>query len=80
MSIVNINAYVSHSGSVSAKDTRDGLRVMYRDIRDYQRLTRKINMMDDVKADVPRGAYMGIVPIRINNTVRVFFVPQNINF
>lgn len=39
-------------------------------------VARKVGIMDNVKAGVPRGAYHGVVPLSING-VRVFVAPKD---
>ena len=46
---------VPMKGSMTEMDKANGLKITYTDLQDYVRLTGSINMMDDIKAGVPRG-------------------------
>ena len=52
------------------------LRVDYTSLRQYETFTRRLGIMDDIKAGVPRGAYKGVVAIRIDDGGLLFLAPQ----
>lgn len=49
----------------------------YSQLADYENLATTLGIINDVKAGVPRGAYKGVVPIRIDGR-RVFLAPRHI--
>ncbi|KAK8797387.1 hypothetical protein WA158_004595 [Blastocystis sp. Blastoise] len=52
-------------------------KIFYRDDKNgYKSIAKKMGLMPDSKAGVPRGAYMGVVPLTING-IRVYIVPQS---
>jgi alpha-1,3-mannosyl-glycoprotein beta-1,2-N-acetylglucosaminyltransferase len=51
-------------------------RLEYGSFPEFQRLARKLKLMDDEKAGVPRTAYKGIVETRPHDNFLLFLVPR----
>ena len=52
----------------------EGLRISYEQNGGFETLARRIGLMPDIKFNVIRGSYAGILPVRVKGT-RVFLVP-----
>jgi alpha-1,3-mannosyl-glycoprotein beta-1,2-N-acetylglucosaminyltransferase len=59
----------------SGGPVKESFRVEYRDVRDYESVSKRLGMMDDVKAGVPRGAYLGVVNVRLSNGAILYIAP-----
>lgn len=49
-------------------------KTFYSDFKDYHRIGRSIGIMDDIKFDVPRSSYNGVVHIKYNGKL-LFICP-----
>ncbi|KAK8791857.1 hypothetical protein WA158_005234 [Blastocystis sp. Blastoise] len=57
--------------------TNSVYKIFYPSTRDgYRSIAHSLGLMPDSKAGVPRGAYMGVIPLRIHSSI-VYLVPQN---
>lgn len=54
-------------------------RVTYKDFRHFELIAGQLGVMIDVKADVPRTAYMGVVSLWKGDT-KVFIVPRDFEY
>lgn len=52
---------------------------MYNGFSDYELISKRLGVMTDVKAGVPRTAYMGVVSLWKGDT-RVFIVPHDFDY
>lgn len=72
-------ATVVHSLEAAKSKAAEGgsgdLRVNYENENDLVRMCKRLGLMDDLKAGVPRTAYHGVVMIRINGR-RLFLAPS----
>ncbi|GMH75858.1 hypothetical protein TL16_g06894 [Triparma laevis f. inornata] len=71
---------------VSSSDVRsssDDVRVEYtsldRGAKSFERIAKQLGIMDNIKANVPRTAYHGVVEYRIGQR-RIYVSPQNIDW
>lgn len=55
------------------------VRIVYSKTQEYESIARQLGIMADIKAGVPRTAYMGIVTLSWKGT-RVFVTPEAIPF
>ena len=49
-------------------------KIEYQSNSDFESIAKKIGLMSDLKAGVPRGAYLGIVPFKYKGN-SVYLVP-----
>jgi alpha-1,3-mannosyl-glycoprotein beta-1,2-N-acetylglucosaminyltransferase len=50
--------------------SRAQVRVEYSSVAAFEPLARRLGIMDNVKAGVPRGAYHGVVTVRLGASKR----------
>jgi alpha-1,3-mannosyl-glycoprotein beta-1,2-N-acetylglucosaminyltransferase len=68
---------VKQSADVIHADEQLDYKVHYSSLTHYEKVAEEFGIINDVKDGVPRGAYRGIVPIRVMGR-QVFLVPADI--
>jgi len=73
----------------AARNGRDNaqltsLKITYNNLRQFERISQQLKVMDNIKAGVPRTAYKGVVAFPMDVTVGsqtfVYIVPRKINW
>uniref|UniRef100_A0A914DP34 Alpha-1,3-mannosyl-glycoprotein 2-beta-N-acetylglucosaminyltransferase n=1 Tax=Acrobeloides nanus TaxID=290746 RepID=A0A914DP34_9BILA len=62
--------------TLKKRESSTSFRVQYSSMHEYTNIARRLNIMIDTKAGVPRTAYHGIVTCFINN-VRIYVAPSS---
>lgn len=72
------NAEKINIGNLRGGDVENKIyKTYYTDFKDYHRIGRSIGIMDDIKYDVPRSAYNGVVHIKYNGKL-LFICPAKV--
>jgi alpha-1,3-mannosyl-glycoprotein beta-1,2-N-acetylglucosaminyltransferase len=61
-----VSADDARAGRFPSGDKDDAVRVEYLSVARFEPMARRLGIMDNVKAGVPRGAYHGVVTVRIS--------------
>ena len=61
--------------SKAAEGSGPDLRLEYENENDFVKLCKRLGLMEDLKAGIPRTAYHGVVMIRMNGR-RLFLAPS----
>ena len=71
-----INDYsFSNFGNNRNNNNNVNFKLYYNSFRQYESMAKSLGMISDVKDGVPRGAFKGTVPIRIDN--KLVYLVQN---
>jgi alpha-1,3-mannosyl-glycoprotein beta-1,2-N-acetylglucosaminyltransferase len=74
-SVQEIHEYVEKTNDNSGGNNNN-VRIEYDTLQQYERIAAELGIINDVKAGVPRGAYEGIVPLRMKGKM-VYIAPKH---
>ncbi|CAH8849089.1 unnamed protein product [Trichobilharzia szidati] len=72
---MDINSFINNQ--IDMSEISKPIRIIYHNRKEFEEIAKHFKLMSDFKSGVSRNAYMGVVPIYVNNR-RVYIAPPNV--